>query len=195
LFPVYAGYLNVLIASTKLLPLHLPLLQPLRQSISDTKNLLQASEKELAKRERNADDAVRVGLQLQQENRESAAAIAERQTALTAATEDLRALKNDVAALIKGIGTGVQESASAEARAQATWVLLRDHVSSLASGAGIQAEDIMQPPFLVRSNWLRLTWRQFTGTLHSARSRLGPIPLKLWVLFSSMKSCGVRVHM
>lgn len=111
---------------------------------------MQASEKELTEREHNADDAVRVGLQLQQENRVSSEALGERQAALAAATEDLRALKNDVDTLIKAIGTGVDEAVSAEGRAQATWVLLRDHVSSLASGAGVHADDIMQPPFMVR---------------------------------------------
>lgn len=102
-------------------------------------------------RERAADEAVQHGHELQEHNAAATADLDARKSAIAGATEDLRALKNDVDALIKAVGAGVTEAGESERRAQATWGLLRDHVGAVAAGAGVAAEDLATPPFVVRA--------------------------------------------
>ena len=112
---------------------------------------MQASEAQVAERERAADEATQAGHELQEENAQAAAGLEARSAAISGATEDLRALKNEVDALIRAIGAGVAEAGESEARAHATWALLRDHVGAVAAGEGLDAEDVATPPFVVRA--------------------------------------------
>ena len=106
---------------------------------------MQEAQAAVAERERSADDAVRVGLSLQQENDGASKELAARRAAVQEATNDLRTLKLELDALIQAVGSGVDATAAGEARASATWELARQHVASLAAGEAVTAEALATP--------------------------------------------------
>jgi hypothetical protein len=107
--------------------------------------LMQETEKEVAERSRTADDSVRVGLQLQEQNARDAADLQSHRSAASAATADLRALKTELDSLIKAVGAGVDEAAAGEVRAQECWHMIKEHIAKLAAGGRATVDSLAQP--------------------------------------------------
>ena len=140
---------------------------------------MQASQKDVDERGAAADNNVKVGLSLQEQNAAASAAIAEERAAVAAAMAELQSLKSNIEELIKAVGAGVAEAAAGEARAQGTWELLQEHIASIAAGAAVTIDALEQPALVVCLSYCSLSAidrLQLVGSL-AARPRRAPLLL------------------